>query len=77
MLHIQSRIVDLGPDKDNEITTRLLISAAEIGCLEGGDGSLTEMRRSTRANIQILPREELPLCAVGAGELVQVCASSP
>ncbi|XXG77528.1 hypothetical protein AAC387_Pa08g1666 [Persea americana] len=72
LLHIQSRIVDLGPDKDNVITTRLLISAAEIGCLEGGDGSLTEMRRSTRANIQILPREEFPLCAVGAGELVQI-----
>ncbi|XP_058100519.1 RNA-binding KH domain-containing protein RCF3 isoform X2 [Magnolia sinica] len=71
LLHIQSRIVDLGPDKDNIITTRLLIPATDIGCLEGRDGSLSEMRRLTRANIQILPREDLPQCASG-DELVQI-----
>jgi len=33
---------------------------------------LLEMKRLTGANIQILPREELPLCVSGAEELVQI-----
>lgn len=73
LLHIQSRIVDLGPDKDNVIITRLLVPATEIGCLEGRDGSLTEIRKLTRTNIEILPREQLPICLLGTDELVQVC----
>ncbi|KAH9311593.1 hypothetical protein KI387_026628, partial [Taxus chinensis] len=73
LLHIQSCIVDLGPDKDGVITTRLLVPSSEIGCLHGKGGSiLSEMRRQTRANIQILPREYLPPCALGADELVQI-----
>ncbi|XP_050253817.1 RNA-binding KH domain-containing protein RCF3 [Quercus robur] len=72
LLHIQTRIVDLVPEKDNIITTRLLVPSSDIGCLEGRDGSLLEMKRLTGANIQILPREELPLCVSGAEELVQI-----
>ncbi|KAK0592483.1 hypothetical protein LWI29_019978 [Acer saccharum] len=70
LLHIQTRIVDLASDKDNIITTRLLVPASEIGCLEGRDGSLSEMRRLTGANIHILPREEVPV--YGNDELVQI-----
>lgn len=73
MLHIQTRIVDLVPDKDNIVTTRLLVPSSDIRCLEGRDGSLSEMRRLTGANIQILPREEIPPCVSGTDELVQVC----
>ncbi|XP_042479914.1 RNA-binding KH domain-containing protein RCF3-like isoform X2 [Macadamia integrifolia] len=72
LLHIQSQIVDLGPDKDNIVTTRLLVPSSEIGCLEGRDGLLSEMRRLTGANIHILPREELPVCVPGADELIQI-----
>nr|CAD1839235.1 unnamed protein product [Ananas comosus var. bracteatus] len=72
LLHIQTHIVDLGPDKDNIITTRLLVPASEIDCLEGRDGSLLDIQRSTSANIQILPKEDLPLCALEADELVQI-----
>ncbi|XP_042504137.1 RNA-binding KH domain-containing protein RCF3 [Macadamia integrifolia] len=72
LLHIQSRIVDLGPDKDNIVTTRLLVPSGEIGCLEGRDGSLSEMRRLTGANIDIIPRDELPVCVLGADELIQI-----
>uniref|UniRef100_A0A0D6QZI0 K Homology domain-containing protein n=1 Tax=Araucaria cunninghamii TaxID=56994 RepID=A0A0D6QZI0_ARACU len=73
LLHIQSCIVDLGPDKDGVITTKLLVPSNEIGCLHGKGGSiLSEMRRQTRANIQILPREFLPSCALGADEVVQI-----
>ncbi|XP_057507846.1 RNA-binding KH domain-containing protein RCF3 [Actinidia eriantha] len=72
LLHIQTRIVDLVPEKENIITTRLLVPSGDIGCLEGRDGSLFEIRRLTGANIQILPREELPVCVSGADELVQI-----
>ena len=73
MLHIQTRIVDLVPDKDNIVTTRLLVPSSDIGCLEGRDGSLLEMKRLTGANVHIVPREELPMFVSGADELVQVC----
>ncbi|KAJ9172206.1 hypothetical protein P3X46_015471 [Hevea brasiliensis] len=72
LLHIQTRIADLVPDKDNIIKTKLLISASEIGCFEERDGSLAEMERLTGAKIRILPREKLPACVSGADELVQI-----
>ncbi|KAG7013314.1 RNA-binding KH domain-containing protein RCF3 [Cucurbita argyrosperma subsp. argyrosperma] len=72
LLHIQTRIVDLVPDKDNIVTTRLLVHSSDIGCLEGRDGSLLEMKRLTGANVQIVPREELPMFVSGADELVQI-----
>ncbi|XP_027366275.1 RNA-binding KH domain-containing protein RCF3 isoform X4 [Abrus precatorius] len=71
LLHIQSRIVDLVPDKDNDITTRLVVPSSDIECLDGKDASLLEIRRLTGANVQILPREELPLCVAKADELIQ------
>jgi len=73
LLHIQTRIVDLILDKDNTITTRLVVPSSEIECLDGKDASLSEIRRLTGANIQILPRDELPPCVAKADELVQVC----
>ncbi|XP_065878358.1 RNA-binding KH domain-containing protein RCF3 [Euphorbia lathyris] len=72
LLHIQSRIVDLVPDKDNFIKTKLVVSSSEIGCLEGRDGSLSEMERLSGAKIQILPRERIPSCVSGGDELVQI-----
>lgn len=72
LLHIQTRIVDIVPDKDNIVTTRLLVPSSDIGCLEGRDGSLLDMKRLTGANVQIVPREELPMFISGADELVQI-----
>ncbi|XVF12692.1 hypothetical protein REPUB_Repub08aG0141000 [Reevesia pubescens] len=72
LLHIQTQIVDLVPDKDNIVTTRLLVPSSEIGCLEGRDGSLSEMKRLTGANIQIFSREELPSYVSGPDEIVQI-----
>ncbi|XP_042421145.1 RNA-binding KH domain-containing protein RCF3-like isoform X1 [Zingiber officinale] len=72
LLHIQTKIVDLGPDKDNVITTRLLVPTCEIISLEGFDGLLSDIQRLTSANIQILPKEDLPTCAMEADELVQI-----
>ncbi|XVF53374.1 hypothetical protein PTKIN_Ptkin05aG0094300 [Pterospermum kingtungense] len=72
LLHIQTQIADLVPDKDNIVTTRLLVPSSEIGCLEGRDGSLSEIKRLTGANIQILSREDLPSCISGPDEIVQI-----
>jgi hypothetical protein len=73
LLHIQTHIVDLGSDKDNIITTRLLVPSSEISCFEGRDGSLSDIQKQTSANVQILPREDLPSCALESDELIQVC----
>ncbi|XP_019415294.1 PREDICTED: KH domain-containing protein HEN4-like [Lupinus angustifolius] len=72
LLHIQTHIVDLVLDKNNTITTRLVIPSSDIECLDGKDASLSEIVRSTGANIQILPREERPLCVAKTDELVQI-----
>ncbi|XP_062179140.1 RNA-binding KH domain-containing protein RCF3-like isoform X2 [Phragmites australis] len=72
LLHIQTHIVDLGPDKDNIITTRLLVPSTEIAFFEGRDGSLSDIQRQTSANIQILPREDLPSGALESDELIQI-----
>uniref|UniRef100_A0A0A9EJR0 K Homology domain-containing protein n=1 Tax=Arundo donax TaxID=35708 RepID=A0A0A9EJR0_ARUDO len=72
LLHIQTHIVDLGPDKDNIITTRLLVPSSEIACFEGRDVPLSDIQRQTSANIQILPREDLPSCALESDELIQI-----
>ncbi|XP_039022873.1 RNA-binding KH domain-containing protein RCF3-like [Hibiscus syriacus] len=72
LLHIQTQIVDLVPDKDNIVTTRLLVRSSEIGCLEGRDGSLSEMKILTGANIQILSGEELPSFVSGPNDIVQI-----
>lgn len=54
-------------------TTRLLVSTSRIGCLIGKGGSIiTEIRRSSRANIRILSKEMVPKVAAEDEEMVQV-----
>ncbi|CAM6118151.1 unnamed protein product [Calypogeia fissa] len=73
VLHVQSRIVDLGSDQDGVITTRLLVPSNQIGCLLGRGGSIiADMRKATRANIRILAKDQLPRCALDTDELVQI-----
>ena len=73
MLHIQTRIVDLFPDMENIVTTRLLIPSGKIMYLEGKNGLLSKIKKSTGINVQILPNEQLPVCASGNDVLLQVC----
>ncbi|ESQ43203.1 hypothetical protein EUTSA_v10012933mg [Eutrema salsugineum] len=72
LLHIQTRIVDLIPDKDNLITTRLLVSSRDSVCLEGKAGSVSEISRLTGASVQILAREEIPRCVSINDVVVQI-----
>lgn len=73
LLHVQTKIADLGPDEDAVITSRLLVSPNEVGCLLGKGGSIiAEMRRLTGANIRILGKDDLPACALPTDEVVQI-----
>ncbi|KAL3713914.1 hypothetical protein ACJRO7_006280 [Eucalyptus globulus] len=72
LLHIQTQIVDLFPDKDNMITTRLLVPSSDIGCLRGKDELLYEIKKLTGASVQILPKGDLPGGAFADDELVQI-----
>ncbi|KAI3471230.1 hypothetical protein Pfo_027893 [Paulownia fortunei] len=72
LLHIQTRIVDLVPEIENIITTRLLLQSDEVGCLGLKDGSSLELGKIGGANVEILPREELPVGVSGTDEIVQI-----
>ncbi|KAE8669490.1 RNA-binding KH domain-containing protein isoform 6 [Hibiscus syriacus] len=55
------------------LSTRLLVHTSLIGCLIGKGGSIvTEMRRTTKANIRILSKENLPKVASEDDEMVQI-----
>ena len=54
-------------------TTRLLVSTSRIGCLIGKGGSIiTEIRRTSRATIRIISKEDVPKVASDDEEMVQV-----
>ncbi|KFK26904.1 hypothetical protein AALP_AA8G308600 [Arabis alpina] len=69
LLHIQTRIIDLIPDEDNLITTRLLVPSRDSVCLEGKTGSVSEISRLTGASVQILAGEDIP-GSVSANDVV-------
>lgn len=72
-MHIQTRIADLLPDKENIVTTRLLLQSDEIGCLGLKDG-LLELGKVGGVKIVLLSREELPEGISGQDEILQVCS---
>ncbi|KAI4319960.1 hypothetical protein MLD38_033491 [Melastoma candidum] len=72
LLHIQTRILDLFPDKENIVTTRLVIQSSDVVCLDGKDSPLSEIKKLTGANVEILPKEDLPGCVFDNDELVQI-----
>ncbi|XP_051122788.1 RNA-binding KH domain-containing protein RCF3-like [Andrographis paniculata] len=71
LLHIQSHIVDLVPEKENIITTRLLLQSDEIGCI-GLNGAAPDNDYIGGAKVEILPREKLPLGVYGDEKIVQI-----
>ena len=63
------------PNSVQQVVTRLLVPNNQIGCLLGKGGKIIEqMRQSTGAQIRVLPKDQLPGCAMPTDELVQVCA---
>ena len=75
------RLADIAADKEGRnaiLSIRILVRSSQIGCLLGKGGQIiTEMRRTSRANIRIPPKEELPRCADEGSELVQVGEKEP
>ncbi|KAI3940198.1 hypothetical protein MKX01_029721 [Papaver californicum] len=52
---------------------RLLVLSSQVGCLLGKGGSvIKQMAADSGAQIRILPRDKLPLCASQTDELVQL-----
>ncbi|KAJ7531321.1 hypothetical protein O6H91_14G045200 [Diphasiastrum complanatum] len=73
VFHVQDRIKDIGPNHDGVVTTRLLVPSNQVGCLLGKGGVIiAEMRRSSKASIRILGKEQLPKCALESDEVVQI-----
>lgn len=75
-LVVFQRLAELQMDKErenNSFIVRLLVPSSQIGCLLGKGGSIvTEMRKVTKANIRISPKDEPSKCAEEDDELVQV-----
>ncbi|CAM8968355.1 unnamed protein product [Rhodiola kirilowii] len=74
-LRLQPRCSDKS-ERDSGIvsfTTRMFVPSSRIGCLIGKGGNIiTEIRKLTRANIRILPKENLPKIALEDDEMVQI-----
>lgn len=65
-----------GDEESNKFSTfvvRLLVLSSQVGCLLGKGGSvIKQMSAESGAQIRILPRDKLPICASPSDELVQV-----
>lgn len=60
-------------EKSLTFVCRLLVLSTQVGCLLGKGGSVVkQMSSESGAQIRILPRDKLPLCATASDELVQV-----
>ncbi|XP_042489510.1 KH domain-containing protein HEN4-like [Macadamia integrifolia] len=59
--------------KYSSFVVRLLVLSSQVGCILGKGGSvIKKMAAESGAQIRILPRDKLPLCASPADELVQL-----
>lgn len=66
---------ELEGDEGEKASTvvRLLVLSTQVGCLLGKGGSvIKQMASDSGAQIRILPRDKLPLCASQTDELVQL-----
>lgn len=73
-------VTDGGDEENNKLSTfilRLLVLSSQVGCLLGKGGSvIKQMSADSGAQIRILPRDKLPICASASDELVQVIEST-
>ncbi|WOL02206.1 KH domain-containing protein HEN4 [Canna indica] len=81
LLLIFERIIEDEVDNDDEdeenkkssVSARLLVLSSQVGCLLGKGGSvIKQMSADSGAQIRILPRDKLPLCASQQDEIVQI-----
>lgn len=82
LLRVHLRIIEADPakpednhelEREKEISTRLLVPTTQVGCLLGKQGKIvSQMREQSGAQIRVLPKDQLPVCASPADELVQI-----
>lgn len=67
---------DIGVEESKSpgpVTARILIQSTQIGCILGKGGSIiTNMRNESGSNIRVMPKDQIPGCALPSDELVQV-----
>ncbi|XP_057516929.1 KH domain-containing protein HEN4-like [Amaranthus tricolor] len=73
VLRVQNRIAKAIPDsKEKGVTSKILVSSNQIGCLLGKGGSIiAEMRKFTGAYIRIMGKDQTPKSA-SENEVVQI-----
>ncbi|KAK9677400.1 hypothetical protein RND81_11G140800 [Saponaria officinalis] len=73
---IYTRLAEAAAEKGldtNTVSARLLIASNQVGCLLGKGGTIvSEMRKTTGANIRILKGEQLPKCASEDDQVVEI-----
>ncbi|KAL7609365.1 hypothetical protein Lser_V15G12503 [Lactuca serriola] len=76
LLKVHDKILEEDINNNEKlVTTRILVPNNMVGCLLGKKGDVIQRLRSeTRANIRILPSDQLPVCALSTDELVQISA---
>ncbi|KAK7351521.1 hypothetical protein VNO77_11048 [Canavalia gladiata] len=63
-------------NKTSSFVFRLLVLSNQVGCLLGKGGSvIKKMSAESGAQIRILPRDKLPVCASASDEIVQITGS--
>ncbi|CAI5488787.1 unnamed protein product [Closterium sp. Naga37s-1] len=73
--HAGDRAAGAGDEggRDSHVTARLLVRKGQVGCVMGKGGSIiSELRSTSRARINIPPRDQLPKCADESDEVLVV-----
>ncbi|GAB2288857.1 hypothetical protein Dimus_023165 [Dionaea muscipula] len=81
LMRVHSRIIEEDffggvrdeEEDDSEVTARLLVPSNMVGCILGKGGEVIQRLRSEiGASIRVLPRDQVPTCAMSIDELVQI-----
>lgn len=73
VLRVQHRIAMAVPEGLDNVVSRLLVSSNHIGCILGKGGAIiSEIRKTSGAQIRILSKEQIPKSAPEHDEVIQV-----
>lgn len=64
--------------EEEQLTVRLLVHVSQVGAIIGKGGeTINALRARTGANIRVLPKQDLPLCASRSEEVCQITGTWP
>eukprot|EP00262_Sarcandra_glabra_P007535 TRINITY_DN20408_c0_g1_i1.p1 TRINITY_DN20408_c0_g1~~TRINITY_DN20408_c0_g1_i1.p1 ORF type:complete len:661 (+),score=100.99 TRINITY_DN20408_c0_g1_i1:135-2117(+) len=77
LIRVFERVLSVEADvdgvKDGAVSCRLLAPAGQVGSVMGKGGKVIEkIRKESGAKIRVLPGEQVPACASGSDELIQI-----